>query len=300
MPTLSGLWQDSVAIESGALKWGTGINPVHSVYGEGPPLRSSEVPTGYGPGMPHGTVPPEILDPGPDVDYNYLEEDWADPAWGYGPDTGTSDRAPLGESTEVSRSSTTPAWPPWGPVKGGMPSGSNIRARDHGGALTRLLKLGYKSETVNDGWENKDVSGVDNARVSDPSQYEMQTSMTQRDKVREGSQAQPGRASEYTAPIGSSRPTWGQRMKLWSGTPNGRHYDMFPYQADEIIRPWRVRSAAAGPVGWLAANEAYNYQLDALERQPVPDPYSGNPVPAPGNVYQEEESDVSTWVNAWY
>jgi hypothetical protein len=311
---LSGLWKAATSYESGALKWGTGVNPIHGIATMGQALRQSEIVHPYGPGQPAPPVPVELVDPGVASDYDYIEEEYASAIWGYGPETGTSERPGLGSegdnttTTPVSRSDSDdfPPWGPtgktnpWGPTGGQIPAGANLRAKSKGGLIPRYLKLGIQQNTVADGWMNKAVSGVEDSQVSDPSQYEMQTSMTQRDKVRQGSQAQPGRASEFLAPIASPRPTWGQRMKIWSGTPRGRHYDMYPFQAEEIIRPFRDRSAGTGYAEWLAANEATNYMVSPLERVPVPDPSAGNPTPQPGNVYAEESSNVSTWVNAWY
>jgi len=294
---IAGNWLAANETSQGAEKWGHGINPIHGMQTGGPPLRSSEVQTGYGPGDPWQTTPPGIVDVGTITDWDYVDEEFADTAtWGYGEQTGTAERPGLGANTEEFRNTADDF--PAAMVARGLPGGSEIRAENKGGRSTSDAKLGDKEETVGEGWVNKETAGVDNAKVSDPSQYEMQTSMTQRDKVREGSQAQPGRASEYLAPIRSWRPTWGQRIKPWSGFR--RHYDMFPFQADQIDRPFLLRQAGTGHVEWMASNEAFNYQVPPMQRQPVPDPYAGVPVPAPGNVYQEESYPVSDWVNVWY
>jgi hypothetical protein len=295
---ISGAWLEANQNSEGAQKWGTGINAVHSIFTGGPPLRSSPVITGYGPGQPGNSVNVEITDPGANNDWDYLDQDYANSEmWGYGEQTGTADRPSWGQSTEELRNTVPDEWP-GAPKMRGLPGGTEIRAINKGATDLDSAKLGDKEETVGEGWENKQVGSVTNAKVSDPSQYEMQTSMTQRDKVREGSQRGDGSASEYSAPIGSWRPTWGQRIKPWSGFR--RHYDMFPFQAEQINRPFLSRQSGTGYAEWMKANEAYNYQVSPLQRQPVPDPYAGFQVPDSGNVYQEESGDVSNWVNVWY
>jgi hypothetical protein len=238
---------------------------------------------------------PEILtepDPG-------FEEASSHYLWGYGTETGTSTRPGLGINSDVSRGQTPTDYPsPDGP-EGGYATSVNADWREHQiGDNRDEAKLGFKEETVSEGWENKPVGPVENAKVSDVTQYEMQTSMTQRDKVREGSQMQMSRASEYMAPIASARPTWGQRVKTWS--TGRRTWDMLPRAQDQMVRAFNYRNAGTGIPEWLAANEAFNYQLQPLQRQPVPDPNAGVQVPQSGNVYQEESSDVSTWVDVWY
>jgi hypothetical protein len=295
---ISGAWLAANENSAGAQKWGTGINAVHSIFTGGPPLRSGPVITGYGPGQPGNSVNLEMIDPGVVDDWDYLDQDYANSEiWGYGDQTGTADRPGLGTPTQDFRNNVPDNWPA-ALIPRGLPGGTTIRAENKGASDGDDAKLGDKEETVGEGWENKQVGDVTNAKVSDPIQYEMQTSMTQRDKVREGSQRGDGSASEYSAPIGSWRPTWGQRLKPWSGFR--RHYDMFPYQADQINRAFLYRQSGTGYQEWMVANEAYNYQVSPLQRQPVPDPNAGFAVPDPGNVYQEESADVSNWVNVWY
>lgn len=290
---ISGLWQQAQS-QSGAAKWGTGINPVHAIETMGEPLRSSEVNTGYGPGAPHEDVPFELTDTSGSV----FDEEYENQEWGYGPTTATDQRVRLGTDATMARQKTPSDYPSPGYAPNGGIMGGIIR-RIRIGDNRSVNKLGFKNETVSEGWENKEVGTVSNAETSDPAQYERQTSMQQRDQIRVGSQnPNTGTASEYTAPIGSERPTWGKRIKPWSG--GQRHYDMFPFQADTLIRGFLYRSAGTGAPEWMNANEAYLYQQEPLQRQPVPDPYGGNPVPTPGNVYQEEESNVSTWENAWW
>ena len=280
---------------TGARKWGTGINPVHSIATEGDPIRTQTVPTGQGPnaGDPNKSVPELLLNPlDENPEYGYTDEDFSSVVWGYGPSTGTSDRPGQDVSTESMRGYTTKFWPGMGnePAPTG---GSVIRQESHGDFTGSVSKLGAKEETVGEGWVNKEVAGVADAVDSSVDQVYMQTSMVQRDKVRAGSQRGSGSASEYDAPIGSWRPTWGMRIKPWSG--GRRHYDMTPRRQDQINRPFWYRSAGTGYREWLSANEAFNYQVEPLQRQPVADPYAGQRVP--DNVYADESHN---WVNAWY
>ena len=278
----------------GARKWGTGINPIHGLTTSGPPTKGESVTTATGPNAPGSEVLPEMLlnptDEAPE--FGYTDEEFSSMVWGYGPQTGTADRPATDVSTEQMRSYAPTMYPGMGNEPG--PSGGfAIRHEEHGDIVGVTAKLGDKEETVGEGWENKEVAGVADSTVSSPNQYEVQTSMQQRDQVRAGSQVQAGRASEQVAPIGSWRPTWGMRIKPWSG--GRRHWDMTPRRQDDIIRPFWYRTAGTGYQEWMAANEAYNYQVEPLQRSPSPDPYSGKNVP--GNVYTDESHN---WVDAWY
>jgi hypothetical protein len=291
---------DANAYQSGATKWGHGINPVHSFGGDPYGGRSDKAPhTAVGPDGGGGqSIDVAITDPGTFTDYGYLDEDFASVMWGYGPDTGTSDRPGAYTRTEEWRLDTDD-YPSWGPKEGGIPGGNYIRAEIHGAPASSGTKTGDKEETVGEGWVNKDTGTVEDSTISDPSQYERQTSMQQRDQVRAGSQnPNTGTASEYEAPIGSYRETWGQRIKPWSG--GRRHYDMMPRAQDMLIRPFWNRTAGTGYVEYMASNEATNYMHPALQRQPVPDPYAGVLIPRPGNVFEEESYPVQDYVNVWW
>jgi hypothetical protein len=288
---ITGNFLESVGYAS-ARKWGTGWNPVHAIDSEIP--RDKPIPTEQGPNATGPeTLPEGLLNPQDEApEYGYTDEEFSSMTWGYGPQTGTSDRPGADVSTQQMRGFTMQGYPGMGNDPG-PPGGADLRSMEHGDFSGVSAKLGDKEETVGEGWVNKVTGGVIDATVSDPSQYEMQTSMVQRDKVREGSQAQAGRASEYTAPIGSWRPTWGNRIKPWSG--GRRHWDMTPRRQDQIIRPFWYRQAGTGYRQWMAANEAFNYQVEPLQRSPVPDPYAGQETP--GSVYTDESHN---WVDSWY
>lgn len=282
---------------TGADKWGTGINAVHSlIYNAG---RSDDEPhTAQGPGgESSNSIPGEMIDVA-EPEYGYTDEEFTNSyIWGYGTQTGTEDRPARDVEINQFRNQMPPKWPGAPGDEGGPPAGDLIRNDDHGAITGDNAKLGYKEETVSEGWRNKQVGGIIDAQDSDVSQLYMQTSQVQRDKVREGSQAS-GRASEYMAPIGSWRPTWGVRVKPWSG--GRRHYDMTPKRQDQYFRAFWYRQPGTGIVEQMEPNEAFNYQHEPMQRQPVQDPYAGTEVPRSGSVYDEESSNVSSWVNVWY
>jgi len=298
----AGNFQSTFAMMSGAEKWGHGINPIHYVEGAGYGGRTEkEIHTMQGPDSNQTQMlDPNLLDPGEYREYGYTDEEFASATWGYGESTGTADRPPLGTATQQFRGvGPDDAWPGAPMEPGLVPGGTWLRAENKGAAAGVTAKLGDKEETVGEGWQNKLTGMVENAATSDPSQYEMQTSMVQRDKVRQGSQnPNTGTASEQMAPIESYRPTWGMRIKPWSG--GRRHYDMTPREQNMIIRPFWYRTAGTGYVEYMPQNQAFNYQVAPLTRMPVPDPYAGVPVPSSGDVYQEESYPVQDYVNVWY
>jgi len=279
--------------------WGTGVNPIHSIQTMGPPLKSSEVNTGYPPGSEPAPLPPEVIDwkGAEDAEGQWPDQEFSSSIWGYGIATGTATRPGFDVSPEesASRNSSTPGYPDWG---SDVTDDSEI-FRDRGVPLDSHAKLGDKEETVSEGWVNKAVGGVIDSEQSDVSQIYMNTSQVQRDKVRTGSQnPNTGTASEHDAPIGSYRPTRAVRIKPWSG--GFRHWDMIPRFQDQIVRPFLNRQAATGAPEWMHANEAIQYMRPPLQRQPVPDPYAGVPIIGRGNVYEEESYPTADWVNVWY
>jgi hypothetical protein len=291
---ITGNFLESVSY-TGARKWGTGINPVHGVaFSLDEPTGQKTPTTATGPNSTGPeTLPEGLLNPQDEApEFGYTDEDFASYVWGYGPQTGTSDRPGTDVQTAQLRFDVPGNYPGMG-NEPGPPGGTAMRSEEHGDIAGSIAKLGDKEETVGEGWYNKGVAGVADSTTSAPEQYERNTSMAQRDQVRAGSQAQAGRASEQLAPIGSWRPTWGMRIKPWSG--GRRHYDMTPRVQEQMLRPFWYRQAGTGYRQWMAANEAFNYQVEPLQRNPVPDPYLGQQVP--GNVYTDESHN---WVDAWY
>lgn len=284
---ITGTWKSRTAYHAGAAKWGTGWNPIHGVHaGFG---RSDSPPNLVFDGtQTTGQIDSTVTDPYTPDHFGYNDEDTANSLYGYGEETGTSERPSVG--TDVDRGDADD-FPAWGPRRAGLPGGTRIRSKIVGAVLTNAAK-GMPNEDVAQGWVNKAVGDVEDSTVSDPSQYEMQTSMTQRDKVREGSQVQPGRESEYMAPIGSRRDTWGQRLKPWSG--GERHYDMTPRVQDQIIRPWWSRNAGTGYVEWGTVNDMY--VSDPKQRVSPPDPYQGSDIPVSDETAGWSQEDVIPYV----
>lgn len=284
---LTGSWvvkntsQDASSF-SGALKWGTGINPVHSVYGEGPPLRS----TGRMPG-------PDDPSPGPGV----VSESWIDPdMYGYTrediqPLTGmfTPFTPPLGTDITVLRAGNHTGMPDWG-------VGSSDEAREQFGLTPELaaplwrgiMIKSFPTETVTEGWENKTTGKVLAARTSDPRQYEMQTSMEQVNPAE-------GRNNGAAVTRGTDDPRsnimtrlTGMKIKPWS--EGERNADMFPYQATMMVRPFTYRTAATGSPAEMAPNEMY--VSVPVERVVPPDPDLGELETGLGGDYGYTDEDT--------
>lgn len=251
---ITGTWAERAASQAGALQQGTGWNPIHrSRNGEG----RGTAPGGSEP------VTDEITEP----DYGYAGEDSSSTLYGYGTETGTADRPRLGE--EDRRGATSPqSFPPWGRYKQGLPGGIVLRSLNHGAELTYKPRDPILVDAYA-GWDNKLINGVEDSVVSDPSQYEMNTSMTQRDKVHAGSQ-RSGTASEYNAPIKSR--IVGQKIKPFTGDP-ARHNAMEYVSQTFTIRPWWTRNAGTGPLGMMKPNAAY--EGVPLTRNPPAEPWQG-------------------------
>lgn len=260
---LSGAWSQLNANANeyvGALKWGTGYNPVHEIYGEGPPLRT----TGRTPGPEEaefdpGPFPGELLNP---EEFGYTTEDIQ-----------TLDNFPgmppgVGENRGALRSDMD-EHPSWGPA---IPSGGTVfRTISEGANVFRHTPRSYPTETVTEGWDNKLTGPVEDAGTSSPSQYERQTSMQQVNppEGRNNAAAVARKTDDARANI-MTRLT-GQRIKPWS--TGERLQDMFPFQQDTIIRPFWYRQFGTGDPDQLAPNEMY--VSEAIQREPAPDPYLG-------------------------
>lgn len=269
---LSGAWlaaNGTVVPEVGALKWGTGINPIHSTR------------AGAGRGTadnPSPNVVPDSLTDQEDDGYGYATEDSSNQLWGDGYQTGTEDRPDWGETgqDQLARAATATNYPSW------KQSGRVIRAINKG--ATALLTSKTAQEDGAQGWLNKETSYVENAGISDPSQYIIQTSMVQRDKVREGSQSS-GTASVFDAPIESRIP--GMKVKTYISADSPRHADMLPREQTEMIRPFTYRTAGTGYPTNMLPNEMH--LRSPMNRVPNPDPYGGPDVDGTDSGYVDED-----------
>lgn len=274
---LIGNWRDSHSIQAGARKWGTGVNPVHSIATEGPALIEAKQ-IYNGPGTEDaGDVDTSLTES--HYHYDGDEYDGADALWGYGLQTGTETRPGFGIPTQEWRNQSGD-FPVWGPYEGGIPGGALIRDDDIGATNSNTPKE-TPDEDVAQGWLNKPHGNPGDSRPSDNSQLIMQTSQVQRYQVRAGSQVPSGRANEFDAPI-SSRVV-GKKIKFWSG--GQRHYDMEPRAQDPIVRKWWARNAGTGLVSNLQTNDAYE-SVPRVRAVP-PDPYQGIPVGVPPTAQTE-------------
>ena len=259
---ISGRWTrlNTVPYESAA-KWGSGINPVHENY-EGIPLRV-EGRLGQDPKRQH----PASSTPGfTELNYPWgVDEADAQP---YPYDAVSfikDDRPDWTETTPQFRGTARyPSWNAPGMVKArfrAMWDGARDKDYKHGNQIP--------NETVSEGWLNKPTGQPANAVPSDTSQYEIQTSMTQRYKVRSNTAA-VARGTDVARSQISSRVV-GQKLKVYSGEE--RHYDMAPYQQDQILRPFWYRTAGTGRQYEMKSN-AVQF-VSPIQRTPPPDPSLG-------------------------
>lgn len=279
---ITGQWSRTyTAPFSDASKWGTGINPIHAQYGSAPLRvygRNNEMPDVHLPGTggpediielaaPWGYQPEDIA--GLDVyaldtpEANYAGIPFDQDGW---PD--------WGDPTTNTRANTDPreTYPVSSP--GGVPE--HIRGIRWGpGSADMWVSKQVPTETVSEGWVNKPASGMDegfsgdDVIVSDPSQYEVQTSMTQRTKAQNNDRSQLRGTDDAREPISSRIVP--MRLKVYS--EGERHYDMTPRDMDDIPRPFWYRTAGTGRNLEMLPNEMV--VITPLQRTPPPDPTLG-------------------------
>ena len=278
---LSGAWAASAANASsfsGALKWGTGINPVHQVYGEGAPLRI----TGRQPGPDNPSDKPLEVPPGivSHEMYGYTMEDIGtlESFAGFPPGVGTE--------TTVLRAHPPVGYPDWSVVP------YDSEANDFRDTIDQSLPLysgialqSFPTETVTEGWENKTTGALLDAETSDPAQYERQTSMQQVNPA-------AGRNNDSAVLRGTDAPRFnimtrltGMKIKPWS---TGRRLnDMFPFQQNTVVRPFTYRTAGTADPREMMPNSMY--VSEPIARTVPADPYLG-----------EQEADISADNNYGY
>lgn len=268
-PPITGTFKDRFVVPSvGAGVWGTGYNRVHLYYGS-PPARLAEINQREG----------DVVPPWAGVPNDLIA---TDRGWGY-----SEDEIAL-EGQQFFVRDDRPGWDvetPQNPSRystDGQPSlnatgaaKARFRATMNGAFSKfrgKLPRATYQipTETVSEGWVNKDTGRPANAVVSDPSQYEMQTSMTQRYRARNNNLAVLRSTDEPRSHINSR--VSGQKLKRYS--QGDRLYDMFPYQQDaEVERPFYYRTAGTGLPDQMAPNAMWS--INAVQRTPPPDPYIG-------------------------
>jgi hypothetical protein len=306
--SLTGAWSRKYQVQVpyvDSRRWGTGVNPVHAYRGftgrpQNSKLNANEM------GVPDGVHPASIGDTEPGfVEYGapwgYEQEDIAGldvysssaivgiashertydswPSW----DGGVQD----GQSTPANRGLIGPRQSrPWGAPQRVYERLRSMRA----GAYDddRWVANQIPVETVSEGWVNKAASGMDEGtypddftQPPDDSQLWVQTSETQRTKQMVNDRAVLRGTDESRSSIPSRLAP--MKLKVYSGQEpfmpgveeTYRAYDMFPYQIDDIPRPFYYRTAGTGPQEYLTSNDQFNRQ--GLQRTPPPDPSMGIP-----------------------
>jgi hypothetical protein len=288
-----------------AAKWGTGIDAIHSYYGEGPPLRvmgrtgaigsspvggSSQDPgmrDYQTPGESSGGDPPEELTWGYPVDYTPDSVGMgADGPISYG-DTAPGeiqymdDRPHWGEETATERlrrnTGDHPSWNRPGTFFRAIREGSHryrtfpSQPNSAYAPISAEAVDSQPTETVSEGWLNKVTSFVADANPSADEQIFVQTSMRQRYLSKDNGRAQARATDEARSTISSRVAAMVEKVY----SEGERNYDMFPYQSDQINRPFRFRTAGTGRADWMLAN-AYS-QVTPVQRTPPADPAAGIP-----------------------
>lgn len=229
-------WRDQLTQPyTGPRKWGTGVNKVHA-----------NLDDGTGRVMAPGQAPYGLPSNSPILAYNYgyTVEDLA----ATGNHDFTAEHPSLGQPAKRGMSDL----PAWGHRKG-PPSGTGLRALKRGMSEKETEAQQVPSETVSEGWRNKEHGSVLNSVVSDPSQYERQTSMQQRDQTRVNDAAVT-RATDASRTGIATRLT-GMKVKEYS--QGERLTDMLPWTQDLFHRVFRVRTAGTADPQLMAPNEMY-------------------------------------------
>ena len=249
----------------GALRWGTGSNPVKERYGEGPPLRT----TGRldGPDIPTDAlsdIPGTLEDP---YLYGYCPEDIGTTLYNGMPPPVGADMVAYRGSVE-----TQGGQPPWGLISSDPVMREFADEPDQSPFLwSAAMTHQFPTETVSEGWQNKISDGINDAEVSDPAQYERQTSMQQVNPApgRNNSAAVARRTDDARSKI-MTRLT-GMKLKPWS--QGQRNADMFPYQQDMMLRPFWYRTAGTDDPSKMDPNAMY--VVEPIQRDVPPDPDLG-------------------------
>lgn len=286
-PPFSGGWVAANANAndySGALKWGTGVSPVYAEFGEGPPLGIEGRNPDTTPDIPY---PNQLLDP--DL-YGYCPEDipyTSDDAY-------MESEVPANNLTpEITRGDAPQYYPPPSLVpRPNGPSGNWYRSLSPPGYIEANTRPNsFPTETVTEGWDNKLSGEVLTAETSSPDQYERQTSMQQVNP-------KAGRNNGAAVARGTDEPRFnimtrltGMKIKPWS--EGERLSDMFPFQQDLMLRPWRYRQAAVGRENWLTANE-FN-DMSPIQRDPPGEPDLG-----PHESLGNDQPDFGYAPEDWY
>lgn len=250
-------WRQELPVSlSSARKWGTGVNPIHATHdpttvGRQQPTRDPLISS------PYVGLQDDII-----VGYDDMAFSDAPPMEGMSETTEHPNWGNEGENRAV-----TQGYPVWGPGGYPVPQGTVLRSQKRA--------MGWREGHVNaqvqgdagDGWINKefDPKPLD-SKPSDPSQYEIWTSMSQRDQIRTNAAATMRGTDDPREPIPSR--IIGMKKKTWPG--GIRHEDMMPRQQNGPYRPFRFRTAGTGPwQQWNGVNEMY--VSEPIQRSLPPD-----------------------------
>jgi hypothetical protein len=290
---VTGAWMERTGMAvpyAGAAKWGTGINPVHQYYGGGSPRQPK----------PTDITPPSESTEG------YIE---SQAPWGYSTDdfagidaVANLDEAihgvPFVQDDYPSWDETTPDIRAEVPVNSSAPWNASTRFKNilrsvlagpgNRGMIAGNATWQTPTETVSEGWINKPASGMHEGDIpasepADNSQVFIQTSQVQRNKQLSNQRAVMRVTDAERTPIGSRVAP----MKLKVYSQGERLYDMYPYEANVIPRPFYFHRAATGRVDEMEPNEMY--VTSPLQRTVPADPSMGDEDLGVPDGYTEED-----------
>ena len=243
-------WRDDAATISGnPMRWGTGINPVHAIV-DNSGRNVAAGPANYA-GPPEEITSESLQSVEQNVDTNDV--------WGDNEQTGMAEIPSIGSKNLHRRN--VDDYPSWDT------NGKRIRAQVKGSRIATLAKAVFSVKPYT-GILGKEQGPENPAVVSDPAQYEIKTSMTQRDKTRNGSQS--SRASKQTQTISSRHAGMKQPQIDSAHGETERTSAMLPKAQDTMPRAWWPRQAGTGPVSWMGANSAYESEAMTREAPPLP------------------------------
>lgn len=258
----------------GAKKWGTGINPVHS-------QRSvTNVGRNLAPG-PYDGSPLEsqgLADLA--SDFGYTDEDFA--MTGEGVDLGFMEAHPNLDVPPKHRAQSG-MFPAWGNGPFPVSQGTTYRSLKIGTAWKEQIPQQQPYGSVSEGWINKEHGEINDAETSDPNQYEIQTSMRQRDLSKTNDSAMLRGTDDPRHSIATR--LVGIKVKEYSG--GKRHEEMLPKEQLERPRPWLHRRGGTAP--YEGVNDMY--VSEPMIREIPKDAYQG-----PNDTQIEGDS---VWSEDW-
>lgn len=295
---ISGSWNEryaNAAAYTGALRWGTGINPIHGVR-DNPGRVTGSKTNLYPLGEPSDGSPEVLIDaddyvcaewegefPYPDERFRY-QEDF--PKWN---ETTPQFRDAVNSPAMGENLPWGPAYPESADFPLGGPTMGMERALDvsHGDDTEQQHAIAVPTRGLQGGWRNKARSTAALARdegaqlVGDPAQqWAVNTAQVQGEGLKfldneralaRGTDSPRSSIQSRTAAMRAYSPATSFGMGGGAGTP-----DMQPYgQTAGLKRPWVVRQPTLPPYEEHTWNEME--QRAPLQRTVPPDPYQGDP-----------------------